>query len=125
MLAALATAAAMAAGSSAVNVNVTAFPIVCGQARGVVTVAFPPAVRVPLDISPTAIRLNSTVPGRVVVSGRTVTIRLPLPKGIMCHSIVLAPLTIHFTGGAGLRVGTAKTAVVTHGAARYRARISS
>ena len=56
---------------------------------------------------------------------RAMTIMLARPKGITCDSITVGRLTIAFSAAAHVRVGTARTAVVTHGAATYRARISS
>lgn len=123
MTAVLAVAAAMAAASPAVHVSVSGFPIVCGQPRGTVRIVFPTAVRVAPSISPTHVRLNGGVPERVSVAGRTVTIVLPRPAGIMCHSIALGPLSIRFADG--LRLGTARTAVLTHGAQRFTARLSA
>ena len=123
MPAALAIAAAMAAVSPAVRVSVSGFPIVCGDPRGSVKIVFPAPVRVAPRISPTSVRLNAAVPERVSVAGRTVTIVLPRPTGIMCHSIALGPLTIRFADG--LRIGTARMALVTHGAQRFTARLST
>jgi hypothetical protein len=123
MTAVLAVAAIMAAASPAVRVSVSGFPIVCGQPRGTVQIVFPTPVRVAPSISPTHVRLNGAVPERVSVAGHTVTIVLSRPTGIMCDSIALGPLSIRFADG--LRLGTARTAVVTHGTRHYAARISS
>jgi len=118
----LAIAAAVAAASPAVHVAVSGFPIVCGEPRGSVTVVFPAPVRVAPSISPTTVRLNGTMPERIVVVGRKVTITPPRPAGVLCDSIALGPLTIRFS--AGLRIGAARAAIVTHGAQRFTARLS-
>lgn len=118
----LAIAAAVAAASPAVHVGVSGFPIVCGEPRGSVTIVFPAPVRVAPSISPTSVRLNGTVPERIVVVGRKVTITPTRPAGVLCDSIALGPLSIRFS--AGLRIGAARAAVVTHGAQRFTARLS-
>jgi hypothetical protein len=125
MRAALALLASLAAAPSGPSVSVSGFPIVCGRPLGTVKVVFPARVRLPARIAPATVRLNGLAPAHVGVAGRTVTIVLQRPKGIMCHSILLGPLAIRFTGAARVRVGTARTATVTHGAQRYRARITA
>ena len=118
----LAIAAAMAAASPAVRVGVSGFPMVCGEPRGSVTIVFPAPVRVAPSISPASVRLNGAVPERIVVVGRKVTITMPRTAGVVCDSIALGPLTIRFS--AGLRIRTARAAVVTDGALRFTPRLS-
>jgi hypothetical protein len=119
----LAIAAAIAAASPAVRVGVSGFPIVCGEPRGSVTIVFPAPVRVAPSISPANVRLNGAVPERIVVAGRKVTITMARTAGVACDSIALGPLTIRFA--AGLRIGRARAAVLTHGAQRFTARLSA
>ena len=124
MLVALALVASLAAPSGP-SVAVSGFPIVCGRPLGTVKIVFPARVRLPAHIAPAAVGLNGLAPAHVGVAGRTVTIVLSRPKGVMCHSIVLGHLAIRFTGAARVHVGTARTATVRHGTQRYRATIAA
>src|SRR5947209_7143412 len=83
------------------------------------TIDRPAPGRVAPSISAASVRLHGAVPGRSVVVGRKVTITMPRTAGVACDSIALGPLTIRFA--AGLRIGTARAAVVTHGAQRFTA----
>jgi hypothetical protein len=125
MRAALALLASLAAAPSGPSVAVSGFPIVCGRPLGTVKISFPAPVRLPARIAPAAIRLNGLAPAHVGVAGRTMTIVLPRREGVMCHSILLGPLTIRFSAAAHVQTGAARTAMVTHGARRYRATITA
>ena len=108
-----------------VAVVAAAFPLICGHTTGIVKVDFPAPVRLPARIAPASVRLNGVSPQQIEIQGRTVTIQLARPKGITCDSISVGPLRIAFSAATHIRLGMARTAVVTHGTRRYAARIGT
>jgi len=108
-----------------VAVIASPYPLVCGQATGLIKVAFTPTVRVPRTIARAAVTVNGRTPSSVKVGGRTVSVTVARKPGITCLSIVMGRLTIVFAPRAGLDVGTAGVAAVSHGTQVYKARISA
>ena len=117
--------AGTASAARPVTVTAPAYPLVCGQATGLIAVTFPAGVRLPRTIAPAAVAVNGRAASSVKVDGRTVSVTVARKPGVTCLSIVMGKLTIAFAAGARVDVGTARTAAVTHGARTYKARISA
>jgi hypothetical protein len=114
---------ACAATAKRVTVTAQRYPLVCGQATGLIKVLFPAAVRVPRKIPAAAVTVNGRVASTVTVAGRTVSVIVPKKPGLTCLSIVLGKVTIKFAPRANLTVGTARTATVIH-VQSYAARVA-
>jgi hypothetical protein len=79
------------------------YEMICGRpGRGPLVVTLPAAMRVPRAVSRAAVLLQGKPAPRVSVDGRTMTIAVPPPTGITCHSITMGTLTTTFTRAAGL-----------------------
>ena len=108
------------------TVVVRGYPLLCGNARGALTVAFPASVDVPKKMPLGTVRVNGLAAAKVTIDGRTVTVAAPLQKGVTCQSIVLGRVTLLFVPGAGL--GSAKRGsyalTVREGAHRYKATLT-
>ena len=103
-------ATAFAAAARTVTVTAQDYPLVCGQATGLVQVVFPASVRLPAAIEPSAVAVNRRAASSVSVHGRTVRVRVARKPGVTCLSVVLGKLTITFAPRARVDVGTARSA---------------
>lgn len=105
------------AGARPVTVTL-AFPatLVCGRPTIPVSIAFPAGEHVPHTIAAAAVRVGAGVAGGVKVDGRTVVVRPPTQRGMMCHSITFGTEVVTFAPAAGLgnpsRAGRYEIAVV-------------
>jgi hypothetical protein len=73
----------------------------CGQLRGgALALTFPAAVRLPPAVAASAIAVDGVQPRSVKLAQRTLTITMPLPKGVLCNSIVPGTSKILVSRGA-------------------------
>jgi hypothetical protein len=124
-LAGVLAGSALGATTAPVTVTVHRYPLVCGQATGLLKVVFPAAVRLPALIQPATVTVNERAVSAVSVSKHTVSVIVPRRKGVTCMSVVLGTLKIVFAPGAHVHAGTAKTAAVVRGTRAYAARVTS
>ena len=117
---------AATARSATATVVVRGYPLLCGNPRGALTVAFPASVDVPKKMPLGTVRVNGLAAAKVTVDGRTVTVTTPLQTGVTCQSIVLGRVTLLFVPGAGIGSAKGGTYAVTvrEGAHRYKATLT-
>lgn len=102
--------------------------LVCGQAGPTaVVVELPAAARVPARLQRMSVAVGGRPPRAIAVKGRRVTISPARTPGVMCHSVTIGTLVIHFTHAARLenpRKPGRYAVVVRRGTAHYRATIT-
>ena len=108
------------AGATPVAVDLDAgLKLQCGWPGPRVEVVFPAAERMPAQIAPAAVLVDGKHPAGVTGSGRTISISIARPGGVMCD--VIGPGRVHlvFTRAAHLgnpvRAGRYRL-VIRHGA---------
>lgn len=102
---ATATLADRAAGarSGAVTIRLHA-ELQCGRLSArTVAISFPTQMTVPRAIPAAAVRAGGRPVARVQVTGSSVTVTLPPPKGVICDVIGPGTFAISFAARAGLR----------------------
>jgi hypothetical protein len=78
----------------------------CGWPGPTIAVTFPIAERMPPSVPRQGVLVNGKEPARTTLSGRTVSIGVARPSGVMCDVIGPATATIEFTRTA--RIGNPK-----------------
>lgn len=79
------------------------YEMVCGRpGRGPLVVTLPEAMVVPHSIPHGAVILQGRRATAVAVAGHVVTVAVPKPAGVSCHSITIGTLRTTFTPAAGL-----------------------
>ena len=109
-----------AAGATGVRIALSAtVEMQCGWPGPRVEVVFPAAERMPAQIAPAAVLVDGKRPASVTRSGRTISISIARPGGVMCDVIGPGRLHVVFTQAAHLgnptRAGHYRLAV-RHGA---------
>ena len=96
------TLSSATAGASNVALTVQVPTVLqCGRPTGVdVVLTLPRAARVPRAIAVAAVRVNGVPPSKVAVTGRVVTVGLPVHKGIMCFALVDGMMKLAFAPSA-------------------------
>lgn len=74
----------------------------CGWPGPAVAVTFPIAERMPPSVPQQAVLVNGKEPATAALSGRTVSLTIARPTGVMCDVIGPGTATIEFTRAAGL-----------------------
>jgi hypothetical protein len=75
----------------------------CGRlVGGSLVVTFPRAMRVPRSIPATSVLVGTRAARSVTVAGRVVTVGVPVPRGVICDSIVIGVAKVTFTRASGL-----------------------
>jgi hypothetical protein len=75
----------------------------CGRPTGVpVALTLPRAARMPSAIPVSAVRVNGVPASKVAVLGRTVTVTLPVHRGITCFALIEGRMKIAFAPSAAL-----------------------
>jgi hypothetical protein len=84
------TLSSVAAGAANIAVTIQLPTVLqCGRPTGGdVAVTLPRTARVPHAIAASAVRVNGVTPSKVTVTGRIVTVGLPVHKGITCFALV-------------------------------------
>ena len=91
----------------------------CGKLRpGTLAVAFPAATRLPKAIPASAVTVGGEHPSSVKLAGRTLSITIPPPAGVMCDSI--APGTAKILVSRVAQVGNPAAAGSYKLGVRYR-----
>jgi hypothetical protein len=76
----------------------------CGRPTGgAVVVTLPRAAQLPHAIAVGSVRVNGKAPSKVSVSGRSVTVGLPVVHGITCNSLTDGTVQVAFAPAAALR----------------------
>jgi hypothetical protein len=100
----------------------------CGRPMGgPVSVTLPRGERMPSTIAATAVRVNGLASSKVAVTGRVVTVALPVRRGITCMSIIEGSMKIVFAPAAGLGNPSAAgtyTVIVRQGKTGYLVPVS-
>jgi hypothetical protein len=75
----------------------------CGRlVGGSLVVTFPRQMRVPRAIGAASVLVGTKAARSVTVSGRVVTVAVPVPRGVICDSITIGVAKLTFTRAAGL-----------------------
>ena len=78
-------------------------PLICGRlAGGTVTIELPAGEAIPPTVAASAVTVGGRSAAGVTVSGHTLSVTVPRPKGVICQSIVVGPAKIVLSQAAGL-----------------------
>lgn len=129
LVAALAVALSThAVGAAPVSVSIHAtYEMQCGWPGPSIAVVFPAAERLPARIDRTAVLVNGAPPASVARTGRTVTLTIARPTGVLCDAIAPGTVRVVFTRAARLgnpRAAGTYTIEVRHRAAVLRGHFS-
>jgi len=84
------------------------FELQCGWVGPHISVMFPKAERLPTRIAPEAVLIDGNHPTAATRSGRTVSLTIAPPTGVLCDSIGPGTVRIRFTRAA--RIGNPRSA---------------
>jgi hypothetical protein len=116
VIAAVLVLSSYAAGHTPISVEVRAgFELQCGWPGPRIDVVFPAEERLPAKVERTAVRVDGKPPAAVSRSGRTISLTIARPAGVMCNAIGPARVHILFTRDAHIgnpaHAGTYRLAV--------------